>query len=382
MVDRPIERLRRAGYCKLTFYKQPPSAEKAMSYTSLCKWLETEEGTGVITRFSAERLSSHSKIFNQLTSIDSHRPFLGLEYHHDSENELDVSLKGGYELFELKDIEYPQWLLDLAGRVENNLIATNPVEEVFYVEFDQGSEGFSLAGFFKRFFTQGGDGEALNADPVMGCLELFDKFRGCDSKSSSCLAEFLNEIGVPSWVGFMSRGGNVVKLVAHLNEININRAGQLCAKYFANIFDANFISIASTFDEIKASLTHSAIRLSLDLDLDRDIFLPRFSLEVATRTYGKEAKEWPLSVTRLMDCLQISKSAASDFKRIFNMLPKGIKRPSNPITADLEILYCQYNHLKISVTSNATTIKSYISANHLLDQRSVEHQKQLNNSIE
>ena len=352
-----------------------------MSYITLCKWLGTEEETGVITLLSAERLDSYSKIFNQLISIDSHRPFLGLEYHHDSGNELDVSLKGGYELFELKDIVYPQWLIALARYVENNQISSNPVE-YFYVEFDQDSEGFSLAGFFKSFLTQGGDGEALNADPVMGCLELFDKFRGCDSKSSSCLAEFLNEIGVPSWVGFMSRGGNVVKLVAHLNEININRAGQLCAKYFANIFDANFISIASTFDEIKASLTHSAIRLSLDLDLDRDIFLPRFSLEVATRTYGKEAKEWPLSVTRLMDCLQISKSAASDFKRIFNMLPKGIKRPSNPLTADLEILYCQYNHLKISVTSNATTIKSYISANHLLDQRSVEHQKQLNNSID
>ena len=353
-----------------------------MSYISLCKWLGTEEETGVITLLSAERLDSYSKIFNQLISIDSHRPFLGLEYHHDSGNELDVSLKGGFELFELKDIGYPEWLIALTSSIENSLNTTNLEEKVFFAEFDQGSEGFSLAGFFTNFFTQGGDNKALNVHPVMGCLELFDKFRSCDSKSSSCLTEFLKEIGDPSWVGLMSRGGNVVKLVAYLNEINIDRAEQLCTKYFVNIFGANLISIASTFEEIKASLTHSAMRLSLDLDLDRDIFLPRFSLEVATRTYGKEAKEWPLSVTRLMDCLQISKSASSDFKRIFNMLPKGIKRPSNPLTADLEILYCQYNHLKISVTSNATTIKSYISANHLLDQRSVEHQKQLNNSID
>ena len=310
-----------------------------MSYTSLCKWLETEVGAGIITRLSAERLSSYSKILDQLSSIESHRPFFGLEYHHDSGNELDVSLKGGFELFELKDIGYPEWLIALTSSIENSLNTTNLEEKVFFAEFDQGSEGFSLAGFFTNFFTQGGDNKALNVHPVMGCLELFDKFRSCDSKSSSCLTEFLKEIGDPSWVGLMSRGGNIVMLLANLNEGNIKEAEKLCAKYFINIFGTNSISIASTFEEIKASLIHSFIRVSLDLDLDHDIFLPRFSLEVSTKSSAKEAKNWPLKVMRLMDCLQISKSASFDFERMYNKLPKGIKRPSNPITADLEILY-------------------------------------------
>jgi hypothetical protein len=336
-----------------------------MSYTTLCQWLKTEESTGLATQLTAERIASYSKIFDQLAVIDGHQPSLGLEHHHDLANELDLSLKGGLELLKLKDIRYPRWLIDLARSMEDNIDFTKLRENTFYVEFDQGPDSFSLAGFFRSFSALGGDGETTSYQPAMDYLALLDKFRGCDSKSSQCLSEFVNNIGYPAWIGVMTRGGNVVKLIALLSKHNIETAKTFCSNSFSQVFNDSCISIDTMFLEIQECLPQLAIRVSLDLDLDRDIFLPRFSLEVAPAMAGKEAMDWPQSLIRLMDCLQISNNATSDLQKLFKILPRGIKRPTNFMSGEVEKLYCSYYHLKTSTTSSGSTIKSYIGAHYL-----------------
>jgi hypothetical protein len=337
-----------------------------MSYTTLCHWLETDEVTGTVTQLTADRLNSYSDIFDQLTAVDGHKPALGLEYHHDSGDEMDLSLEGGFELFDLNDIRYPEWLMALIGTLKANADSAKPTNNSFYVEFDQGNDGFSLAGFFRSFGAQEGDGKTTNQHPATEYLELYDKFCGCNSRSSKCLASFICKIGHPDWVGVMARGGNVVKLIAPLHEDNIETAKAFCLNHFGALFNPSCISIDSTFLEIQECLAQSVLRLSVDLDLDHDIFLPRLSLEVGpTITVGEEAEAWPESVMRLMNCLQISNKATSDFQRIFKILPRGIKRQSGFISGDLEIMYCRYHHLKASTTLNGSTIKSYMGAHYL-----------------
>ena len=336
-----------------------------MSYTTLCSWLETGEAIGTATQLTGERLNSYSAIFDQLAVVDGHKPFLGLEYHHDSADKMDLSLKGGFELFDLNDLRYPNWLMTLIKSLKDNVASTNLDGNIFYVEFDQGLKGFSLAGFFRSFGSQCSGGKAAIHYPATDYLELFDNLRGCDSKSSKCLASFLSEIGQPDWVGVMARGGNVVKLIASLTQNNIETTKAFCSKYFGKIFNTRGICLDATFFEIQECLPQSKLRVSLDLDLGRDIFLPRFSMEMGPATAGKEAKAWPDTIENLMDCIKISRNHMSEFKTIFAILPKGVKRPTALFSGDLEKLYCFYYHLKANITLSRSTIKSYIGAHYL-----------------
>ncbi len=327
----------------------------------MSEWLSGEKIIGLDHEPVARKLCSLCLVFNQLSAFKDHVTWLGLECYHELETRLDTCIRGGFELFQLNGIIYPEWLSDLSKSLQGNKESGSPLSDTFHVEFDQFPDGFSLSGFFQQLRFK--DKDVASSLPVITeYLELIDRFRICRPGMSRSLARFINEVGSPVQIGMMSRGSTVVKLISHLDKENLETTKMFTAHNYNHLFTSRGLDVELIYEAMNECLAFFAFRASVDLDLTHDAFLPRFSLELSLLNPQHLDCESTDCLKRLLERIGVSSSAIADFNRLCKQLPRGIKRPVNIWSDDIEKLWISYSHLKVCIDLNTSSIKSYIAA--------------------
>jgi hypothetical protein len=262
----------------------------------------------------------------------------------------------------MQGFEYPKWMRELANLTDQHQDIHALFGSVYHVEFDQGAQGYCIAGFFQQCqFSDGHQQTRFHA--LVERLGRITNLKQSNLIGCSCLEQFSYQVGSPVQIGFMMRNASIIKLVGPpiCNE-NIVGTKEFARHYFGKLLRDLGLEIDFLFGTLSDSMTWFNSRISIDLDLMYDRFLPRLSLEIFRKEQRADDYSSAICFRALLEKLGTSSSAIRASVALHSKLPYGEKRPVYFWSADMETMWIRTNHIKVSFDINGVSVKSYVAA--------------------
>lgn len=325
------------------------------TFASLLEWyFNKSQPVGNISR--KIELINLAKRITQASHLKHLR--CGIELHADDSGRMDIQFHSRSAHIDFSSIVLPSWWPNL-------IISSDPTpkEVVFesshfdvyqesiqcpdtsfndarnarfpgdhWLEFDQlPQEGLLLAGVFQACFCI--DRRCLTAKKQflqhisqVGCLSINETF------SSKAIKLVLDCFGVPRWTGFMVGRNNVLKLVCPIDGIPANILHKFCSK--AKLLellpyrDTRSFEFCKTLTELKNDIS---VALSVDIDIENDMVLPRICFEIFGPTRDKGiilngAEIYGKLLPLLRDVCGIDEQGVGYLGRAMHGLPYGQKQ--------------------------------------------------------
>lgn len=292
-------------------------------------------------------------------------PRIGLELHHFPQRKTDVSFFGDHTLLDNQEISYPkfarQWRKHLSENYSNDAFNRDII-----VEFDHSRDGYHLMGLFQRC-----NPAKISLDNAIQLIKFYSDSRQQELKAGkseysccqnmSTLRQNFETIGPPTYIGFLNRNSTQVKIITQIDESNKQEA----IEYLENHLHKNNESGAELLSNyLKATDTTAATearaRLSLDYDIENNLFSNRYSLEYS------DQEDQASATCRINSLWQSQKQNEpkniNGYDRSLNLsqrLPYGEQRPSINLLKK-EIMALKLHHSKLVSTPSDTHIKDYV----------------------
>jgi hypothetical protein len=299
---------------------------------------------------------------------------IGLEVHHGPKIATDISIFGNQGLLSIPSINYPAFAtnwLDFIGEMG----LQNCFSPHLIVEFDYQASGYSLMGLFVT-----SDLDALSLEALMSSIEFYAQSRRIDLKnplSSLAFTEGMNgirliveQLGVPSVIGFVDRGKSVVKLVIPIGLDKLMQCYNFCLTHYSDLIihemkslDFFEVMLKNVFERNKK------IRISLDYDLEEGRLSEKLAFECfpfskADATQDEAGKnhsansKYPLAFDSYFRGYATSVNMESN-------LPYGQKLVSFNFLEE-QIMLLEHIHRKLTLSFSASEVKDYIMLRSLI----------------
>jgi hypothetical protein len=345
-----------------------------MQYESLLRWLFNE-----VVLPANSSCSPDQELLALCRKIDSSYKLkhctleslsCGIECHHEFGNTID------YGIFIDANNPYvstaftaPSWWTFLISRQQ---CADQFIPYCYSLEFDTAA-GLkpSLAGIFQtvnppeRFSPSEQQSLISKLLDHLGQLE----FTRSMLNDSQCLALCLQQLGIPEQVGIMSGRGDVIKLVISTSGWSKQTVANILAS-FQQSHGLPWPELSNQFliTYLSNPESNSTARISIDIDLAHDRFLPRLGIELANTAMNPGEITPPLidfctdaasiSPDSIRSCLALSKRLPTGYQRAAKneRTLHGVSLQSHQRTAHL-------SHLKVVLAAGRKPLlKSYVDA--------------------
>lgn len=336
-----------------------------MTYRRLLAWLATDQCIhGHTHSLSANLMTLCGLHDNAGTSVTD--PLIGLEYHHGREEVVDIAFKGGVEMLQLPHLQNTTDYHHLCDFLHRQSRLDVVDKSNIWVEYDHSPSGYQIAALFQGFRRA----NAASVDPHQLIDNYLTTLKGNASsrnRSSQCLAMMCELFGIPDFLGVMLRDSDdVVKLVCQIHAQMHSGLTRLLSDHFAEIIASNGLGPDELIGGIDAYASTATAKISLDINLKDDVFLPRLCLEIhpprhsAIGHRGRIEDSGLIQISTILDHLGISQNLKLSVFGLLQQYPSGKKRLQNFWPGNQEYLYSSYYHAKACMTLGSTSVKSYI----------------------
>ncbi len=344
--------------------------------------LHTKGYTALINWFSAQSpiLSHHAKEAACAVAISLDKQWsassytCGFEFHHyQSSHDPDFLVFGDTtKISNPNGIGYPPWW----STYENNIISLkNKISDLTpsfsipsdnWLEFDMKESSLILAGIWQ--------GVVSNPNCCLEQWSLLSQALACgfnpdsDLQNSIHIRNFINFFSLPNQVGMMFNRGNFIKLMVPLfgyDEIR-RLKNYIEALGFKHI--PRLKPIIDGLIEIGPILRPA---ISIDIDLNDTSSFPMVALEIHQKKQ-KGRNMQPETSKFLEYVCKIDSSQILDLNNCLAYLPSGLRSRRLDFVEGLSIQtrIAELNHLKVSISSNAVRLKSYVR---LVEHNHIDH---------
>lgn len=336
-------------------------------YTTAVQWLLESRHASLITAGASGKLQTLCRLFDQVASIEGHRTELGFERHNDGSDRIDFFARGGTSMLQLNGITYPAWRDEVIQHLKQQ---TSPdgtflFPPFFHLEFDEAETGYRLAGIFQNCWPLCSLDPAVALNAIAAYLEKTNLFDKALLRRCRCLIAFTKTFGIPCSFGIMDRHQNILKVAAQLNSIDAFTLESFATKHFEGVFNQADEQICNTVSAITKYLINGPIWINLDIDINDDKFLPRFSYELISPG-GKPRTDFS-SVLTCLDNYRLRSESRKCIEATIDKLPFGYKR-NNILLGKNETIFGWFNHAKISIQGGGVECKSYFGISYAEDQ--------------
>ena len=172
---------------------------------------------------------------------------------------------------------------------------------------------------------------------------------------------------MPDYLGFLLRSNdNCVKFVCQIDGQMQGALVQLLSDYFPAIVNSDGLQVENIASSINAYASRATAKISIDINLSCDIFLPRFCLEIyppRDSPVGHRARVDEAGCTeviRLLEHLRMPQTLKTSLISLMGQYPSGKKRLERLWSTNQEYLYSSYYHAKACLMPGRKSLKSYI----------------------
>jgi hypothetical protein len=209
---------------------------------------------------------------------------IGLEVHHGPKIATEISIFGNQGLLSIPSINYPafatNWLEFIGEMGLQNCFSPD-----LCLEFDYQANGYCLMGLFVRSGL-----DALSLEALMCSIKFYSQSRRIDLKkplSSLAFTEgmngirlFVEQLGMPSGIGFVDRGKSVVKLLIPIGLDKLAQCYDFCLTNYSDLIIHEMKSLDSYEAMLKNLLERNKkIVISLDYDLEEGRLSEKLAFE-------------------------------------------------------------------------------------------------------
>jgi hypothetical protein len=338
-------------------------SKKSLSFSALLSWVLQTKFASLVPSSCRHGLTSLSTLLDQ-SNLEL-EPRVLLEIHHDSDECTEISLFGNTDILSVVGIEYPSFINYWRDN-KTSACVDSPHQWNLTAEFDFYQNSYKLMGLFQRYpRTDTGLHEMASTIEYYICsrmqeLQIIHKSSSFNH-SLDHYYTFIDQLGEPDWIGFLDRGGCVIKLVRSISIDQIPKTIRFCNSHYAHVIESTLGDL-STFEDMLRSLisSHQLVRISVDIDLLSSSYLNRLSFECSPmeRVCSKQCNQQKADLT--FDYHKYFSSFMQS-ERIANNLPYGLTRLSLNLV-DHESLRMYYMHRKLSLSEHKTKVKDYLFA--------------------
>ena len=336
-----------------------------MTYCRLLTWLATDESIGELAPSLREKLIALCRLHDNQTTYTLN-PLIGLEYHHGPDKTMDVSFKGGIEMLQLQALEANFKHQRLSNFLhQQSALGVADIDNI-WVEYDHTPKGYTIAALFQRFCPSP-EADTHAKELIESYLAAISGQRPLGHGSSRSLAVLCKLFGMPDYLGVLMRSNdNCVKFVCQIDDHTQGALAQLLCDYFPAIANSDGLHHENIASTINAYVSKATAKISIDINLDDDIFLPRFCLEIhppRNSPVGHRARVDEAGCTeviRLLEQLRIPRTLNTSLMNLMGQYPSGKKRLERLWSTNHEYLYSSYYHAKACLMPESKSLKSYI----------------------
>ena len=345
-------------------------------FSALLSWLGKTPFRDLVVEPCLADLSLLCNSIDQshISTISADDINIWLEIHHGPKIATDISISGNQWLLSIPSINYPAFAtnwLDFVGEMG----LQNCFSPHLMVEFDYQASGYCLMGLF---VTPGL--ATLSLEALMSSIKFYAQSRRLDLKnplSSLAFAEGMNgirliveQLGMPSVIGFVDRGKSVVKLLIPIGLDKLMQCYNFCLTHYSDLIIHEMKSL-DFFEVMLKNLfeRNKKIRISLDYDLEEGRLSEKLAFECfpfskADTTQDKAGKDrsanskYPLAFDSYFRGYATSVNMESN-------LPYGQKLVSLNFVEE-QIMLLAHNHRKLTLSFFTSEVKDYIMMRSLI----------------
>ena len=336
-----------------------------ISFSALFSWFRKTRFSDLIIEDCASRLGLLLKAIDHTKALQDGGIFL--EIHHGTKCITDISIFNGRELLAVSEIDLPQF-----ARIWPEYVETLALQEIFIsniiVEFDYTENGYCFMGLFQQCAR-----DTASTGAIVGAIEYYSHFCQKETgapvsaitarENSFSIRNIIDQLGLPSYIGFIARDKSAIKLIIPLDSANLSAARTFCLQNYSTLLPEGLKSAENFELLLEELLANSMTRISLDFDLEKGKLSQRlgfecFSPHATDATSFANTKAQPSNFSSPSFAEKYFLGCAESFN-LRRVLPYGQKRPSENLV-DEEFLTLKHIHRKFILSSSSPEVKDYI----------------------
>lgn len=352
-----------------------------MQYESLLSWLfgELDISANGSEAHADELLAFCRRLDHWSGKLDQTVESItcGIELHHDGSGRIDYGIlinSSQHPICHVSNL--PSWWPSLIEKcsADNSFIPHH-----YWLEFDSlAHQSPVLAGIFQA--VQPPSFHHLNGQREKLTSQLLDHLGKLDFScevlnASQCLQLCLAQLGIPEQIGLMVGRGDLIKLVLNISEFSSETLLAFCdsCQQQGLLVSWPMLTNRSWLASVQSSGLIPMMRLSLDINLNEDRFLPRIGIEIGN-TITQKGNSSPQLHDLCRQVIGIDMESLMQFERLQQQLPTGYKRIPGRRLAALNNRADHQTHLRVASLSHVKLVlspeqrpvlKSYIEAQHI-----------------